>query len=173
MKLYEKVVNTIAGVGFLALVPVGLAVFRVYGPLDSLEKLLGFWGSATFLLLVFYGLTVIRILFGHAELYAPLVIGVLSSFVLMCAAVPVSFMGWYWDLVSRLPFLANAQLLFVAAIVVLGLAALLASLKKFPMLAELLLARCPEGEGVCLAPFRRDRLEAVRREIPALKHRRL
>jgi len=35
------------------------------------------------------------------------------------------------------------------------------------------LARCPDGEGVCVAPFRRDRLEAVRREIPALKHRRL
>jgi predicted amidohydrolase len=35
------------------------------------------------------------------------------------------------------------------------------------------LARCADGEGVCVAPFRRDRLEAVRREIPALKHRRL
>ena len=35
------------------------------------------------------------------------------------------------------------------------------------------LARCPDGEGVCVAPFRRDRLERVRRELPALKHRRL
>jgi deaminated glutathione amidase len=36
------------------------------------------------------------------------------------------------------------------------------------------LARCPgEGEGVCIAPVRRDRLEQVRRELPALKHRRL
>jgi len=35
------------------------------------------------------------------------------------------------------------------------------------------LARCADGEGVCVAPFRRDRLEAVRRELPALKHRRL
>lgn len=35
------------------------------------------------------------------------------------------------------------------------------------------LARCPEGEGVCVAPFRRDRLERARRELPALKHRRL
>jgi predicted amidohydrolase len=35
------------------------------------------------------------------------------------------------------------------------------------------LARFPDGEGVCVAPFRRDRLEAVRRELPALKHRRL
>ncbi|HET6922767.1 MAG TPA: carbon-nitrogen hydrolase family protein [Anaeromyxobacteraceae bacterium] len=35
------------------------------------------------------------------------------------------------------------------------------------------LARCPEGEGVCVAPFRRSRLEQVRAELPALKHRRL
>ena len=36
-----------------------------------------------------------------------------------------------------------------------------------------LLARCPDGEGVCVAPFRRDRLERCRREIPALGHRKL
>jgi predicted amidohydrolase len=35
------------------------------------------------------------------------------------------------------------------------------------------LARCPDGEGVCVAPFRRDRLERVRQELPALKHRRM
>jgi deaminated glutathione amidase len=35
------------------------------------------------------------------------------------------------------------------------------------------LARCGDGEGVCVAPFRRERLERVRRELPALKHRRL
>ena len=35
------------------------------------------------------------------------------------------------------------------------------------------LARCHDGEGVCVAPVRRERLEAVRRELPALKHRKL
>jgi predicted amidohydrolase len=35
------------------------------------------------------------------------------------------------------------------------------------------LARCADGEGVCVAPFRRERIEQVRREIPALDHRRL
>ncbi|HTP52903.1 MAG TPA: carbon-nitrogen hydrolase family protein [Anaeromyxobacteraceae bacterium] len=35
------------------------------------------------------------------------------------------------------------------------------------------LARCPEGEGVCVAPFSRARLERVRQELPSLKHRRL
>jgi deaminated glutathione amidase len=36
------------------------------------------------------------------------------------------------------------------------------------------LARCPaEGEGVCVAPVRRERIEQVRRELPSLKHRRL
>ena len=35
------------------------------------------------------------------------------------------------------------------------------------------LARCPDGEGVCVAPFNRARLERVRLELPALKHRKL
>jgi deaminated glutathione amidase len=35
------------------------------------------------------------------------------------------------------------------------------------------LARCPDGEGVCVAPFKRDRLERVRQELPSLKHRKL
>jgi predicted amidohydrolase len=35
------------------------------------------------------------------------------------------------------------------------------------------LARCPDGEGVCVAPLDRDRIDHVRRELPALSHRRL
>ena len=35
------------------------------------------------------------------------------------------------------------------------------------------LARCADGEGVCVAPMRAERIEAVRREVPALKHRKL
>jgi predicted amidohydrolase len=35
------------------------------------------------------------------------------------------------------------------------------------------LARCPDGEGVCLAPVRRERIAQVRQELPSLKHRKL
>jgi len=35
------------------------------------------------------------------------------------------------------------------------------------------LARCADGEGVAVAPFRRARLDGVRQELPALSHRRL
>jgi predicted amidohydrolase len=35
------------------------------------------------------------------------------------------------------------------------------------------LARCPDGEGVCVARFDRARMEKARQELPALKHRRL
>jgi predicted amidohydrolase len=35
------------------------------------------------------------------------------------------------------------------------------------------LARCPEGEGVCVAPFSSERIARVRRELPALSHRKL
>ena len=35
------------------------------------------------------------------------------------------------------------------------------------------LARCADGEGVCVARFDRARLERVRQELPALKHRKL
>jgi predicted amidohydrolase len=35
------------------------------------------------------------------------------------------------------------------------------------------LARCPDGEGVCVARFDRARMEKARSELPSLKHRRL
>ncbi len=35
------------------------------------------------------------------------------------------------------------------------------------------LARCPDGEGVCVARFDRARLDKVRAELPALNHRKL
>ena len=35
------------------------------------------------------------------------------------------------------------------------------------------LARCPDGEGLAIGPVSRDRLEQCRRELPALAHRRL
>ncbi len=35
------------------------------------------------------------------------------------------------------------------------------------------LARCPDGEGVCVARFDRARMERTRQELPALSHRRL
>jgi len=35
------------------------------------------------------------------------------------------------------------------------------------------LARCPDGEGVCVARFDRARMEKARQDLPALKHRRL
>jgi predicted amidohydrolase len=35
------------------------------------------------------------------------------------------------------------------------------------------LARCPDLEGVCVAPVSRARLERCRVELPALKHRKL
>jgi predicted amidohydrolase len=35
------------------------------------------------------------------------------------------------------------------------------------------LARCGDGVGVCVAPFRRERIAQVRRELPSLEHRRL
>jgi hypothetical protein len=35
------------------------------------------------------------------------------------------------------------------------------------------LARCGDGVGVCVAPFSRERLAQVRRELPSLDHRRL
>jgi hypothetical protein len=139
VKVYEKVINTIAGIGFLALVPPGLAVFGISGPQAFLSGHLGFWSSATFLVLVFYGLTILRVLFGHAELYAPLLIGLVSSFLLMSAAVKLGFMGWYWGLARQVPFLADGPLAFLLALAVLGLAVLLSSLKKFPIVAELVI----------------------------------
>ena len=137
MKPYEKFLNLLGWIGLIFLVPVGLKVFGISGPLDFLQKSLGKFGSATFLLLVFYALILLRFLFGHSEIYAPVFIGMLVSFFLISATVEISFMKWYLNLSAKVSYLSNHPLVFVVGVLVAILGVSLGRLKRLNVIVQI------------------------------------
>ncbi len=138
MKLYERVLNTLGWIGFIALVPVGLAVFGIPGPLNFLHGLLGKFGSASFLVILFYGLILLRVLFGKSEIYAPVLIGAVVSFFLMSTTTEIGFMDWYRKLTDSIVYLGNHRFVFLVAIGVVILGVLLGGLKKLHWVIQLI-----------------------------------
>ncbi len=139
MKPYERAFNWLGWVGLLFLLPVGLTVFGVPGPLDYLQKTLGNFASATFFLLVFYGLILLRFLFGHSEIYAPVFLGMIVSFFLIAMTVEISFMKWYLQLTAKVSYLSNHPLIFLVGVAVALLGVSLGRLRRLHLIAQLLL----------------------------------
>lgn len=138
MKLYERIFNIIGWIGFLALAPVVLSIFGVTGPQLWLEARLGYWGGMEFLTYVFFGITIIRVIFGSGETISPLIIGFVVSFLLIVTAVPVGFMAWFRDSVTSLSWFMNIRLNLVTGLAVLALGILLSRLKRFHIALQLL-----------------------------------
>ena len=139
MKPFEKFLNLLGWIGLVFLIPVGLQVFGLPGLLDFLGKSLGQFGTATFLLLVFYALILLRFLFGHSEIYAPVFIGMIVSFFLVSITVEISFMKWYAALVAKLPYASNHPLIFVVGVLVALVGLWLGRLKRLSIVVQLLL----------------------------------
>lgn len=139
MKGYEKALNWLGWIGLLFLLPVGLSVFGISGPITFLHKSFGRFGSPTFLLLVFYALILLRFLFGHSEIYAPVFIGMIVSFFLVAVAVEISFMKWYVALVAKIPYLSNHPLVFLVGVVVALVGLWLGRMRRLHLAVQLLL----------------------------------
>ena len=139
MQPFEKFLNWLGWVGLLFLVPVGLQVFGIPGPLSFLHSSLGTIGTVTFLLLVFYALILLRFLFGHSELYAPVFIGMIVSFLLVSMTVEINFMKWYTALVAKVPYLSNHPLIFLVGVAVAIVGVWLGRLKRLHLVVQLLL----------------------------------
>lgn len=139
MKGYERFLNWLGWIGLLFLVPVGLTVFGVPGPLSFLHSHLGKFGSATFLLIVFYALILLRFLFGHSEIYSPVFIGLIVSFFLVAITVEIGFMGWYRNLLGKVPYVSNHPLIFLVGVAVAIVGLWLGRLKRLHLIAQLLL----------------------------------
>lgn len=138
MKPFEKFLNLLGWIGIIFLIPIGLKVFGMPGLIDFLGKSLGQFGSETFLLLVFYALILLRFLFGHSEIYAPVFIGMIVSFLLVSIAVEVSFMKWYASLVAKVPYVSNHPLIFVVGVLVALVGLWLGRLKRLSIVVQLL-----------------------------------
>lgn len=139
MQPFEKFLNWLGWVGLLFLLPVGLQVFGIPGPLSFLHTSFGKLGTATFLLLVFYALILLRFLFGHSEIYAPVFIGMIVSFLLISIAVEINFMKWYAALVAKVPYLTNHPLIFLVGVAVAVVGVWLGRLKRLHLVVQLLL----------------------------------
>lgn len=138
MKIYERVINFLSWIGLLALIPVGLTAFGITAPLDFLGKSFGRFGSASFLIIVFYALFLLRILFGQSELYAPLLISMVVSFLLISTAVEIGFMSWFKAQTDRLIYLENHRLVFLVALAVIVIGTLLGRLKKLHWILQVI-----------------------------------
>lgn len=139
MKPFEKFLNLLGWIGIVFLIPVGLEVFGFPGLIGFLGRSLGQFGSVTFLLLVFYALILLRFLFGHSEIYAPVFIGMVASFFLVSITVDVSFMKWYASLVAKIPYASNHPLIFVIGVLVALVGLWLGKLKRLNLVVQLLL----------------------------------
>ncbi len=135
----ERFFNTLGWLGFLFILPIGLQAFGVGGPLSWLEQNLGRYGRPAFLVLLFFGFLVLRILFGGDRPVGPLLLGCLMGFLLLCTAVEIGFMSWLPGLTDRIAFLSNHPLNFLVAIGVILLGILLSYLRRLPLLLQLLL----------------------------------
>lgn len=138
MKVYERVINALAWIGFVLLVPVGLGVFGTPGPLDFLHRTLGQFGTASFLVIVFYGLILLRVLFGKSEIYAPVLLGAVVSFLLLSTAVDLHFMLWYRRLTDGIVYVVNHRLVFLVAVGAAVLGILLGGLKRLHWIVQVL-----------------------------------
>jgi len=138
MKVYERVLNALSWIGIIVLVPIGLAVFGIPGPLDFLHRSLGKFGSASFFVIVFYGLILLRILLGKSEIYAPVLIGAVVSFFLLTTTVEIGFMQWYRRLTDSIVYLGNHRFVFLVAVGVVVLGILLGGLKKLHWVIQLI-----------------------------------
>ena len=139
MKQHEHVLNIVAWIGLILLVPVGLSVFGFPGPLDFLQKSFGKWGSPSAFVIGFFVLILLRFLFGHSELYAPVLIGMVVGFLLMATAVPMGFMGWLKSQTDKISYLSNHRLVFLIAVVVPLFGVALGRLKRLHWMLQLAL----------------------------------
>jgi hypothetical protein len=138
MRQHERVLNVIAWIGLILLVPVGLLVFGLPGAADFLTSHIGSYASPTALVIAFYALIILRVLFGNSEVYTPVLVGILVSFLLIAAVVPLSFMGWYRAAVSGIDYLANHRLVFLTGVGVSLLGVALGRVKGLPLLIHVI-----------------------------------
>lgn len=135
----ERFFNLLGWLGFLLILPIGLHVFGVSAPLAWLGENLGRYGRPPFLILLFFGLLLLRIVFGGDRIIGPLLLGYLTGFLLLATTVEIGFMGWFRGFTDRIPFLSNIPLNFLTAVAVILLGILLSYLRRLPVILQVIL----------------------------------
>ncbi len=137
MSVRERVFNLLGWLGFLVILPVGLLVFGIGGPIEFLRGALGKFGDVTFLVLYFLGLELLRIVFGSDKIISPMLISIVMTLFLFSLSVPITFTQAVVRVFAEVPFLQNKPLIFLTGIGVIFIGILLSYLKKCAILLQL------------------------------------
>jgi len=138
MERTERAFNMVGWLGFLMLTPVALRLFEVAPAVEFLDRL-GAAGQPAFWTLLAFGLVVLRLLFGGEASLLPLFLGLVVSFLLLSLVARISFMRWFWEPASGLPFFRSDPLSFAVGAAVLSWGLLLSYLRRVGILLQLLL----------------------------------
>ncbi len=139
MERYEGLFDVLGWLGLALLVPLGFYVFD-YGPgVEFMRARLGVAGRPTTITLAAFALLALRILFGGGELVSPLLVSFVVGFFLLATVVPFRFMKWLTDFTSRVFFLDNRSLSFLAACFVLFFGNLLSYARRASIWLQLFL----------------------------------
>lgn len=139
INLLQRIFNLIGWLGFLLLLPPGLQLAGLPALQDFLVQNLGPLGSASWLMLYFFGIQLLRVFFGSSRLLTPLITGFLSTFLLASLVMPVGFMEWLYRLLEPTKLFARHPLTFLLVPLVLGLGYLLSFARRLPVVVQLLL----------------------------------
>lgn len=155
MDALHRTFNIIGWVAFLFLIPIALTLFGITGPGEFFAARLGTFGSPLFFLIYFYFLLFLRLMFGSDQLYTPVIVSFLVSFLLFSASVRIGFMGFFYELTHSVSWFSHDFLNFAAGIIVIFLGMLLSLAKKnYLILDILILVVIPIAFVVCADIFR-------------------
>ena len=101
----QKLFSFLGFLGFLAMVPLVLKSLGISGFNELLVTNLGMWGSAGFLLIYFYAFPLLDLIFGTDRHFSPILLGMISAFLIFSLVLPLPFMDWYRTLFSQFVFL--------------------------------------------------------------------
>jgi hypothetical protein len=136
----QTIFNLIGFLGFLVMIPLVLKSIGL-GSFDELiTKNLGMWGSASFLLIYFYAFPLLDLVFGSDRHLSPMLLGMLTAFLLFALVLPLPFMDWYRALFASFPFLKCSLAVLVLGNVAMLFGILLSYVKKgLPVTAQVFL----------------------------------
>lgn len=125
-------------IAFIVILPVGLSVFGITGPLDFLSGSLGFFGSITFFILVFLGLILLRVFFGSDTIISPMIISLVMALLLFAVCFEIGFLKPFSDFTGSIVFLGNKPLIFLSALTVILLGIIFSYFRKLAIGIQLL-----------------------------------
>jgi len=137
--LFERIVDILAWVSFILLVPLLTDLLSFTKISDFLKESFGAYASNEYLTLYFWIIQALRIFFGGSLITSPLLIGAISSFLLFFATLPLGFMSFFNKLLEPSGLFANNILSFIMSLVILAASYFLSFRKKLHPLFSLLL----------------------------------